>query len=107
MQLTAINRVSEITPEAFRAEYLKPQKPVIITGLSHSWPAYHKWTWEHFKSLVGNQKVGVYNNIRAGARVPVNGADDYMLFGDYLDLIQEGPVELRIFLLIFLKLPLA
>jgi hypothetical protein len=28
--------------------------------------------------------------------VPVNGADDVMLFGDYLALIQKGPVELRI-----------
>jgi hypothetical protein len=98
MQLTAIDRVSDITPEEFRSKYLKPQKPVVITNLSKQWPAYDKWTWDHFKQLVGQHKVGVYNNIRAGARVPVNGADDYMLFGDYIDLIRKGPAELRIFL---------
>lgn len=98
MQLTQIDRVSNISREEFKENYLIPQKPVIITDLAKQWPAYNKWTWDYFKSLVGNVKVGVYNNIRAGAKVPVNGADDYMQFGDYLDLIQKGPVELRIFL---------
>ena len=98
MQLTPIDRVSDITPEKFRKEYLGPHKPLIISDMSHNWPAFTKWTWNYFKDLVGKEKVGVYNNIRAGAHVPVNGADDYMLFGDYLDLIQKGPVELRIFL---------
>ncbi len=98
MHLTEIDRVASISPEDFRKNYLLPKKPVIITDLAKSWPAYTKWNWQYFKSLVGNVEVGVYNNIRAGAKVPVNGADDTMLFGDYLDLIQKGPVELRIFL---------
>lgn len=98
MQLTSIDRVTNISQQDFRENYLKPQKPLIITDLSHQWPAYNKWTWDFFKGLVGNVKVGVYNNIRAGENVPVNGADGYMTFGEYLDLIQKGPVELRIFL---------
>ncbi len=98
MQLTQIDRVSEITQEEFREKYLLQSKPVIITNLSHQWPAYKKWTWDYFKEVVGNVQVGVYNNTRAGAKMPVNGADDYMKFGKYLDLIRKGPVELRIFL---------
>lgn len=98
MQLTPIERVASISPEDFRKHYLLPKKPVIITDLAKSWPAYTKWNWDYLKSVVGKVEVGVYNNIRAGAKVPVNGADDTMLFGDYLDLIQKGPVELRIFL---------
>jgi hypothetical protein len=98
MQLTSIDRVTSISEKDFKENYLKPQKPLIITDLSHQWPAYNKWTWDYFKELVGNVKVGVYNNVRAGEHVPVNGADDYMAFGEYLDLIQKGPVELRIFL---------
>jgi len=69
-----------------------------MTGLSNQWPAYTKWTWDYIKEAVGKIKVGVYNNTRSGARVPVNGADEYMLFGQYLDMIQKGPVALRIFL---------
>lgn len=98
MRLTEIARVSSITPQEFRDKYLIPKVPVIMTNLSHDWQAYTKWTWDFLKQLVGHIEVGVYNNTRAGAKVPVNGADDTMLFGEYLDLIQKGPVELRIFL---------
>lgn len=97
MQIQPIDRVDEISPEDFRENYLLPKKPLIISRLAESWPAYTKWTWDFFKSLVGHVEVGVYNNTRAGAKVTYNGADDTMLFGDYLDLIQKGPVELRIF----------
>lgn len=98
MNITTIDRVEHITPEAFRKQYYGPRKPVVITGLSKQWPAREKWTWEYFKSIVGQQTVGVYNNERAGVGTLVNGADDYIRFGDYMDMIQKGPVSLRIFL---------
>lgn len=98
MQLRAIDRVDAISPEDFHREYLQKNQPVVIRSLSRSWPAYTKWNWDFFQQLVGNVEVGVYNNIRAGAKVPVNGSDGTMRFGEYLDLIRQGPVELRIFL---------
>src|ERR1044072_6737115 len=98
MHITSIDRVEKITPQAFRKQYYEPRKPLVITSLSAEWPAREKWTWEYFKSIVGQQTVGVYNNERASAGTPVNGADDYIRFGDYLDMIQQGPVTLRIFL---------
>lgn len=98
MIITNIDRVEKITPDAFRKQYYEPRKPVVISGLSKTWTAHDKWTWDYFKSIVGDKEVGVYNNERAGANTPVNGADDYIRFGDYLDMIQQGPVKLRIFL---------
>ncbi len=98
MQIKEIDRIESITPEAFRRDYYEPRKPLIITGLSKKWAASDKWTWDYFKSIVGDKTVGVYNNTRAGAKVLVNGADDYIKFGDYLDMVQQGPVQLRIFL---------
>lgn len=98
MHTTPIDRVRNISAADFRKNYLLPQKPVIITGLSEGWPALRKWSWDHFKEQVGDVEVGVYNNIRAGAKVPVNGNDGTMKFGDYIDLIRKGPVELRLFL---------
>ena len=98
MEIIDIDRVDNITPEAFKKDYYDKRKPVIITGLSKSWPAYHKWTWDYFKSIVGTQTFGLYNNERAGAKTLVNGADAYIPFGDYLDMVKKGPVELRIFL---------
>lgn len=98
MQIQSIDRVDSISPKDFKTQYYEPRKPLIITGLSKDWLAYNKWTWDYFKSIVGGQTVGVYDNTRAGAKVLVNGADDYIPFGEYLDMIQEGPVSLRIFL---------
>lgn len=98
MQIQPIDRVEEIAPQEFTEKYFKPRKPVIIAGLSKSWPARHKWTWQHFIDLVGNEMVGLYNNTRADANTKVNGYDEEMRFGDYLEMVRKGPVELRIFL---------
>jgi hypothetical protein len=73
-------------------------KPLVITDLARQWPAFDKWNWDFFKEVVGNVKVGVYNNIKSDAYTPVNKADGYMKFGEYLDMIRIGPAELRIFL---------
>lgn len=75
-----------------------PQKPVIIENLAPQWLAFTKWTWDYFKEIAGTVEVPVYNNSRAGAKVLVNGGDDVMQFGTYLDMIRNGPSEWRIFL---------
>lgn len=98
MQLTPVTKLSSIDPQDFRQNYYNPMKPVVITGLAKEWPAYNKWNWDYFKEVVGNTEVGVYNNIKSDAYTPVNKADDYMKFGEYLDMVKQGPVGLRIFL---------
>jgi hypothetical protein len=98
MHLQAVDRVFEINPDDFRINYYNPLKPLVITGLSRQWPAYEKWNWDYFKSVVGDRKVGVYNNVKSDAYTPVNTADDYMKFGDYIDMVRKGPAEWRIFL---------
>jgi hypothetical protein len=98
MQLTTVEKFEDISPEDFQRLYYGPMKPVIIKNLAKTWPAYNKWTWDYFQQAVGNVEVGVYNNIKSDAYTPVNKADGYMKFGEYLDLVKKGPVELRIFL---------
>jgi hypothetical protein len=98
MQLQAIDRVENIDPEDFRNNYYNPMKPLIISGLAKKWPAYSKWNWDYIKSMVGDVKVGVYNNIKSDAYTPINTADDYMKFGQYIDMVKKGPAEWRIFL---------
>ncbi|MDO6434366.1 cupin-like domain-containing protein [Flavitalea sp. BT771] len=98
MQLHKVDRVDSISPEDFRDQYYTPMKPLVITNLSKQWPAYQKWNWDFFKSIVGNVEVGLYNNIKSDAYTPINTADDYMKFGDYIDMVRKGPAEWRIFL---------
>jgi hypothetical protein len=98
MQLYKVDRVDSIRPEDFRDQYYAQMKPLVISNLSKQWPAYQKWNWDFFRSIVGNVEVGLYNNIKSDAYTPINTADDYMRFGDYIDMIRKGPAEWRIFL---------
>lgn len=98
MLLRAVEIVDNITAEDFKEKYLAPGIPVVIKNLSSNWPAYHKWTWDYFKSIVGEQQVGIYNNIKSDAYTPINKADDYTSFGEYIDMISKGPAAWRIFL---------
>jgi hypothetical protein len=98
MQLQAIPEFEHIDPQLFKDEFYLPQKPVVIKGLAKSWPAYEKWDWNYFKELVGNTRVGIYNNIKSDAFTPINTADDYKTFGEYIDMISNGPAGWRIFL---------
>lgn len=98
MELQAIDRVEEISTDDFKKNYYQPMKPLIITGLAKPWPAYTKWDWDYFKNIVGDVKVGLYNNVKSDAYTPINTADDYKTFGEYIDMIKQGPAAWRIFL---------
>jgi hypothetical protein len=98
MELKAIDKVEEISPEDFKKNYYDTMKPLIIKGLAKKWPAYTNWNWDYFKEIVGNEKVALYNNVKSDAYTPINRADDYKTFGEYIDMIKAGPAGWRIFL---------
>lgn len=98
MQLEPVATFDTIEPSVFKKEFYEPGIPVVIKNLAHAWPAYSKWNWDYFKQLVGDKKVPLYNNIKSDAYTPINTADDYKTFGEYIDMISEGPAAWRIFL---------
>ena len=98
MNLQAVDTVKSISSEDFRKNYYEPMKPLVIKDLAKKWPAYTKWNWDYFKSIVGDVEVGVYNNVKSDAYTPINTADEYMKFGEYIDMVRKGPAEWRIFL---------
>ena len=98
MHLQPVDTVENITPEDFKNNYYNTGKPVIIKELAKKWPAYKKWNWDYFIDVVGEQEVGVYDNVKSDSYTPINTADAYMKFGDYLRKIKAGPLNLRIFL---------
>lgn len=98
MKLKNVDVVDNIDGKDFQEKYYRPKLPVVIRDLSKSWPAYQKWNWDYFKEIVGDKKVGIYNNVKSDAYTPVNKADDYTTFGEYVDMIRRGPAAWRIFL---------
>ncbi|MEO7210227.1 MAG: cupin-like domain-containing protein [Chitinophagaceae bacterium] len=98
MQLKPVDVVENISPEDFKNKYYKPQIPVVIKSLAHEWTAFKKWEWDYLKSVAGHKEVGIYNNVKSDAYTPVNKADNYTTFGEYIDMIRKGPAAWRIFL---------
>ncbi|MBL7726527.1 MAG: cupin-like domain-containing protein [Dinghuibacter sp.] len=98
MLLKPVDTVQQISPNEFKENYYKPALPVVIKNLSKKWPAYDKWNWEFFKQIVGDKKVPLYHNEKSDSYTPINKADDYKTFGDYVDMISSGPAGWRIFL---------
>ncbi len=98
MQLKPVDKIENISTDDFKKNYYNIKKPLVITGLATQWPGYSKWNWDYFIEKVGETRVGVYNNVKSDAYTPINTADDYMKFSEYLRQVKEGPLELRIFL---------
>ncbi|MBC7887887.1 MAG: cupin-like domain-containing protein [Ferruginibacter sp.] len=98
MQIRLVDKVEDISSADFKNKYYNTKIPLVITGLAKQWPGFHKWNWDYFIAIVGETRVGVYNNNKSDAFTTINKADDYMKFGDYLQLVKAGPLELRIFL---------
>jgi len=98
LKLSAIDRVDTITKEDFVNNYLKPRKPLVIRNATQTWPALQKWTFEYLKEAVGEQIVPLYDSSKADPSKAINASAAEMKFGDYIDLIQREPTDLRIFL---------
>jgi hypothetical protein len=62
---------------------------LIIRDLAKTWSAHKKWNWDYLKEVAGNEKVGIYNNVKSDAYTPINTADDYKTFGEYIDMISH------------------
>jgi hypothetical protein len=98
MMLQPVDVVGDIDPRLFREEYYTKGRPLVIRDLARSWPANSKWDWSYLRNAVGHKRVALYNNTKSDAYTPINTADDYKTFGEYIDMIEKGPAEWRIFL---------
>lgn len=97
MVLHAVDTVDDISPAEFKQKYYNTHTPLVIRNLSKQWPAYTKWNWDYLKEVAGDKRLGIYNNIKSDAYTPINKADDYTTFGNYIDMIRQGPAQWRIF----------
>ncbi|SEM97642.1 Cupin-like domain-containing protein [bacterium A37T11] len=105
MQLKKTERVSGISVADFTANYLNKGVPVILEDfVSKDSPAFTKWSYDYFKEIAGDTVISLHgkedsSNDRASS-APVTK----MKFGEYLDLIEKGPTDLRIFLFNLMKI---
>ncbi len=98
LDLRPVEKRSDLNRASFADEYLNDLKPVVFTNLMDSWPGKNKWTIDFFKEQYGQLMVPVYQtNV-------THFGDGYMEpakkipFKDYLELLEAGPTNLRMFL---------
>ena len=96
--LRPVDTVETISTEDFRTNYLIQRKPLVMKGLTKTWPAREKWNMDYFKQIAGELDVPLYDNSKADPSKAINSAAARMKMADYLDLIRSEPTELRIFL---------
>lgn len=92
-----IERVRNISKEDFIAYYYKPQKPILIEGLTENWDAFQKWNLDYIRLYAGSQTVALYNNEPTKGKQNSAEPATEMKMADYIDLIQTQPTDLRIF----------
>jgi hypothetical protein len=95
--------VKDISPKDFVQNYVKPQQPLVIEGLTSNWKALQLWDFDYFKSIAGNIEVPLYDSKPITSKYKYNEPQAKMRFGDYIDLLQSEPTDLRLFLFNLIK----
>ena len=97
IKTTPIERVRNISREDFIKNYYKPQKPVLIEGLTEDWAAFQKWNLDYIHQHAGEQIVPLYNNEPTKGKQNSAEPATEMKMADYIELIKTQPTDLRIF----------
>ncbi len=92
-----VERVRNISKKDFIEKYYKPQKPVLIEGLTQNWEAFQKWNLDYIQQHAGNQIVPLYNNKPTKGKQNSAEPATEMKMADYIELIKTKPTDLRIF----------
>lgn len=98
-----IERVENLSKEEFIKNYYKPQKPVVITNQIEDWPAFTKWNFDFLRTVASDKKVPLYDSRKTDYTKKVNEPDFVMTMGEYIDILEKGPTDLRIFLYNLMK----
>ena len=98
LELKTVDRRTGLSPHLFDREYLQPMKPVVLTDLTADWPARQRWSITYFKKHYGHLRVPVVSNNYSKPGRGYMEPDRVIAFGEYLEIMESGPTDLRIFL---------
>jgi hypothetical protein len=98
-----IERVARLDAKTFIENYYRPQKPVVITNQIKDWPAFTKWNFDFLRKAGGDKTVPLYDSRKTDYTKKVNEPDFTMTLSQYIDILEKGPTDLRIFLYNLLK----
>lgn len=97
LDLQNIPRRRNLSKEEFQQEYFIPKKPVVIEDLTKNWPAYKNWNFDYFRKKAGEIIVPLYDGKPAKGRENSHGAAMKLPFSEYINILEKGPTDLRMF----------
>lgn len=97
LNLRSVPRVKGISKEHFLENYFLPRLPVVFEDLSADWPAAEKWNFQYFREKAGDIVVPLYDGKPAKGRQNSHGPARKMTMAEYIDILEAGPTDLRIF----------
>ncbi|HET7361279.1 MAG TPA: cupin-like domain-containing protein [Salinimicrobium sp.] len=103
LHLAEIPREKNISRADFIKKYVRPQRPIVIEQLTNSWPAGQKWSLEYIKNVAGDKNVPLFDKKPISSEYKFNEPHTTMKMRDYVNLLQSGPTNYRIFLYNLLK----
>ncbi|MCM5661933.1 cupin-like domain-containing protein [Galbibacter mesophilus] len=103
MKLNEIPRVKNIAKADFINNYVKPQKPVVVEGITEDWPAFKKWHLDYIKEVAGDKIVPLYDDRPVTHKDGFNEPHAEMEMREYVELLKSKPTNYRIFLYNIMK----
>jgi hypothetical protein len=105
VQLKKVEKISGMSSADFVKNYFDKGVPVILQDfVRKDSPAWTKWSYDYFKEIAGDKEVDLLGKEDASNDRAASAPVAKMKFGDYLDLIEKEPTDLRIFLFNLMKL---
>ncbi|MBI3231005.1 MAG: cupin-like domain-containing protein [Burkholderiales bacterium] len=92
LQNHEIPRRHQLSREEFLQDYYSQNKPVIITGMMHDWPALAKWNLDYFRQTCGDAEVEVQYGRSQDQNYELNSLahKKLMPFAQYIDQVEQA-----------------
>lgn len=82
----------KISGKEFRRNFVKPRKPVLITGETENWNAVRAWDGKYFEEVAGDFQFAVKTgDVSAGQRLKMSLAEYTQLLEDYEQALEKDP----------------
>lgn len=95
--LRPIATLDTLSKAEFIRQFKQPEQPVKIQHLTDTWPARQKWSLDYFKAVAGDRIVPLYDSQPSKNRKHQHAPAAKMPLADYLDKLQAGENDLRLF----------
>lgn len=98
--LGPVERIHRPTVEEFRARFMIPRRPVVLTGIIDDWPALQRWTADYLDVTLGERLIKVQRLDDDNVTRYEASTMEQVRFSDFIAAIRQVPPARRYYLVI-------